>query len=159
MAAASMPARAARVGATRRQQRGIAAATVVTTGYCGVGGNKDGGCEAATVAAAATAATAATVTAARTKAGAIQRQQQRQELSSSTLTNCGFVVVNRVSVYILFSAIVPTHAGTVHGLILQFLPFIFLCPILSWVPQILPPISSILTWFFGSRLCHFHRLL
>ena len=36
---------------------------------------------------------------------------------------------------------------------------IFLCPIPSWVPRILLPISSLLMWFFGSRPGCFHRLL
>ncbi len=40
--------------------------------------------------------------------------------SSSTLTNGGVVRVDPVPVYILFSAIVPTHAAAVHGFILQF---------------------------------------
>jgi hypothetical protein len=40
--------------------------------------------------------------------------------SSSTLTNGGVVLVNPVPIYILFSAVVTTHAASLHGFILQF---------------------------------------
>ncbi len=45
-----------------------------------------------------------------------------------------------------------------YGCLTAFTP-IFLCPIPSWIPRILLPISSLLTWFFGSRPGHFHWLL
>jgi hypothetical protein len=40
--------------------------------------------------------------------------------SFATLTNGGIVLVNPVSIYILFSAMVTTHAAAVHGFVLQF---------------------------------------
>ena len=76
--------------------------------------------------------------------------------SSSSLNYNNVVLVNPVPIYVFFSVIVLITGSLCTALFkIQAIHF---RPLSSWVPLILLPISSLLTWFFGSRPGRFHWL-